>query len=137
MSETQTWHAMELFTVAGRASEEDIASAEHILGVRFPSEYREFLARFGAAYGMGRDIAGLFKVEEDVPPEWIDLIQHNASNVSESDQIAISGDGMDTVYYLNTSGENLGKVVAIGPGVDGVIAESFIDLVSKIASGEV
>ena len=45
--------------VSGPSTEEEINNAERELGVKFPPEYREFLAKYGAAMGPGYEVAGL------------------------------------------------------------------------------
>src|SRR5687767_373400 len=113
-------------TVPGRASEEIIASAEARLGVRFPQSYRTFLAAYGAALCEGFEIAGLFPhADTDRPPLWSDVVAMNLrirhrAHLPEG-YVAISSDGVEVTYYLDTAkirDDGECAVVALGPGVD-------------------
>jgi len=43
----------------GGATEEDIRNAENVLGFEFPSEYREYLKRYGSGGICGVDLQGI------------------------------------------------------------------------------
>jgi hypothetical protein len=130
-------------TVSGPTSEEEIKSAERELGVQFSPEYREFLAKYGAARIAGYQIAGLTHQDPDQPPLWDSVIQATRSlrdrhgKVGDYDDlIAISGDGMDITFYLRTKGDASGTVLALGPGVEKEVAGTFSEFISRIHSGE-
>jgi len=59
--------ALRSATMAGPADARMIADAEGKLRVNFPSDYRTFLATFGAAMGRGYEIAGLFHASGSLP----------------------------------------------------------------------
>jgi len=129
-------------TLAGPADEEMIASAERKLGVRFPQSYRAFLAQYGAALCSGFEIAGLFRhAYDDEPPLWDDvvtatcLLRGKTGDFIPKEYVAISGDGGDFTYYLDTSRMDAASecpVIVLGPGVDGLIlASNFIDFVIR------
>ena len=120
--------------VAGPASEEVISAAEAHLGVRFPQSYRTFLATSGAALCQGFEIAGLFRhADKNRPPLWSDVVASNLRIQHRSHiptgYVAISSDGAEVTYYLdtaNTRRDGECAVVALGPGVDSVaVAASF------------
>ena len=130
-------------TVSGPSTEEEINTAERELGVRFPPEYREFLAKYGAARIAGYQIAGLTHQDSDEPPLWDSVVQATRSlrdrhgKVGDYDDlIAISGDGMDITFYLRTKGDALGRVLALGPGVEKEVACTFSEFIFRIHSGE-
>ena len=130
-------------TVSGPSSEEEIKSAERELGVQFPLEYREFLAKYGAARIAGYQIAGLTHQDPEQPPMWDSVVQATRSlrdlhgKVGDYDDlIAISGDGMDITFYLRTKGDAAGKVLALGPGVEKEVAGTFSEFISRIYGGE-
>ncbi|HBL31088.1 MAG TPA: hypothetical protein DD490_30035 [Acidobacteria bacterium] len=132
---------------AGPASEEMISAAQSQLGVRFPPSYRRFLETYGAALCPDIEIAGLFTVrDENEPPLWSDVVtsnlqMHRAARLLSSGLVAISGDGGDYTYCLDTTSSQLGEecpVVALGPGVDCVlIGENFPDFVVRSFEGRV
>jgi hypothetical protein len=131
-------------TVAGSASEQVIASGEERLSVRFPRSYRTFLARHGAALCQGFEIAGLFHhADKGRPPLWSDVVASNLrirhrSHLPEG-YVAISSDGVDVTYYLDTAnmrGDGECAVVALGPGVDSVqVAADFAEFLVRCFEG--
>lgn len=129
--------------VSGPASEQEIMSAERELGVQFPSEYREFLAKFGAALGPGYEIAGLSPQVPDEESMWDSVVSATRAVRDKhgkignyDDLIAISGDGMDVTFYLRAEGNNPGNVIALGPGVEKEIAGSLSEFIARIHVGE-
>ena len=143
---TSTSPLEELFAsgdVAGGASESTIAEAEAALGVRFPPSYRSFLARFGAAVGRGFSIAGLFHhPDKSTPPLWDDVVTWNLRNrrvtrgLIPPRYVAISGDGGDYIFYLDTGAPDPeSPVVVLGPGCDYVVVapdfNTFVIALSK------
>ena len=129
--------------VSGPSSEEEITNAERELGARFPPEYREFLAKYGAARIAGYQIAGLTHQDPEQPPMWQSvvsatrLLRDSYGKVGiYDDLIAISGDGMDITFYLRTKGDAAGKVLALGPGVEREVASSLSEFIARIHSGE-
>lgn len=132
----------------GPASESAIREAEKSLGVVFPSSYRRFLMKFGAALGEGFESAGLFEQTGDAePPQWTHVVNQTLRLRRASHHqlplglIAVSGDGEDHVYYIDTSrrrADGESPVVAIGPSADNVvIAESFSDFVILAHQGRI
>src|SRR5215470_16305207 len=65
--------------VSGPSTEEEIKSAEGELGVQFPLEHREFLAKYGAARLAGYHIAGLTHQDRDEPPMWDKVVRATQS----------------------------------------------------------
>jgi hypothetical protein len=135
-------------TVSGPSSEEEIKSAERELGVQFPLEYREFLAKYGAARIAGYQIAGLTHQDRDEPPMWVSVVQATRSlrrhgkigeyddDDDDDDLVPLSDDGMDTAFYLRTKGDASGTVLALGPGVEKEVAGTFSEFICRIHSGE-
>lgn len=133
---------LKLCDVAGPASTEAISAAESALKVQFPGSYRWFLANFGAALCDGFRIAGLFEGDfEEEPPLWTHVVSRTSllrdaarGNIPCS-YVAISDDGGDYTYYLDTSkmsDEAECPVVVLGPGVDDVIvASDFLDFLKR------
>jgi antitoxin YobK len=129
--------------VAGPANEDQIRLGEERLGVRFPRSYRWFLETHGAALCPGFRIAGLFVHEdEDEPPLWIDVVEFTESIRKFAElppgYVAISDDGVEMTFYLDTAkgGDNADcPVIAIGPGVDDVVADDFLTFVTRALAG--
>jgi len=131
---------LEQCTLAGPVSDELIASAEARLGVRFPRSYRAFLAAYGAALCQGFEIAGLFHhADKSRPPLWSDIVASNL-RIRHRDHlpegyVAISSDGVEVKYYLDTANMRDGGecvVIALGPGVDSVrVAADFSEFVVR------
>jgi hypothetical protein len=130
---------------AGPMGEEAILAAESQLGVRLPPSYRWFLSTYGAAFGNGIDIDGLFlRGDLDECPLWTDIVgftlrlrEVSRGRMPQS-LIPISGDGGDYKYYLDTSrarDDGECPIVVLGPGADGVvISEDFLEFVVRLSN---
>jgi cell wall assembly regulator SMI1 len=138
---------LECCEVAGPVSEERILAAEKELGIGFPRSYRRFLLTFGAAACGSFEIAGLFLGEfEDEPPLWSDVVAYTKAlrrasrGLIPSEYIAISDDGGDYKFYLDTSqtsAEGECPVVVLGPGADDVVvADDFAEFVIRSLKGD-
>jgi hypothetical protein len=134
--------------VAGPVEEAVIAEAEQSLGVRFPPSYRFFLSKFGAAFGQGLDLAGLFVQEnQERPPLWVHVVdsthelRHDSGGAIPKEYVPVSGDGCDLIYYIDTGRANAdgeSPLVALGPGADDlIIADSFLDYVVRTRRGRI
>jgi hypothetical protein len=128
--------------VAGPAPPEMIADAERELGVRFSSSYRWFLSGYGAAVCDGFEVAGLFEGGHNTePPLWSHVVsctlrlRRAARGHLPSSYVAVSDDGGDYKFYLDTSrrdSEDECPVVVLGPGAeDVVVAERFSDFLRR------
>ncbi len=135
-------------TVSGHVEEAVIRKAETSLGVTFPPSYRAFLEEFGAALGDGFEIAGLFNDEVDHgPPQWNHVVKRTlrirraSGDRVPKGYIAVSGDGGDHIYYLDTTRKRQDgecPVIALGPGAEGVvIAEEFVEFVVRLSKREI
>lgn len=129
-------------TVSGPSSEDEIRDAERKLDVIFPAEYREFLAIYGAALGPGYEIAGLTHEDPEEPPLWDNVVMATRSLRDSSGRIGsydglvvISHDGLSVTYYLRTEGDSAGKVLALGPGVEKEVANSFSEFIARVHAG--
>lgn len=133
---------------AGPASESAIREAEKSLGVVFPPSYRRFLMKFGTAVGEGFELVGLFEQTSDAePPQWTHVVSQTLRLRRASHHqlplglIAVSGDGEDHVYYIDTmrsGADGECPMVAFGPGADNVvIADSFSDFVIQAHQGKI
>jgi len=120
----------------GPASLDDIRDAEVSLETSFPPSYHQFLEIFGAAVGVGVDLAGLFVHEDpDRPPYWQHVVVVNqqvrrASRGSiPNTHILFCDDGMDHSFYMDRTivyNDGESPVVVLGPGRDDVlVARSF------------
>lgn len=135
--------------LAGGVGEEAILEAELLLGVRFPPSYRTFLSQFGAALCGGFEIAGLFDVSggDGEPPLWSSVVTYTlqkrrgSSGLFPTEYLAISDDGGDYTFYLDTSRVDVNgecPVVVLGPGADAVvIAEDFFGFVDRSFAGTI
>ena len=129
---------------SGGASIEMIESAEQELNVRFPVAYRKFLERYGAAMGVGFEIAGLFESDDGEPPMWLNIVlvtkqtRRALQGWLLDTLLPISSDGASLTFYIDANGGDECPVIAYGPGVDGLrVAESFEEFVVKSSSGEI
>lgn len=132
----------------GPVAEADIADAEVILGVLFPTSYRVFLKHFGAAWlPSSFEVAGLGpgRCTDPAPPLWEHVVDVTAQMRRASrgfipkQYIRISGNGGDYAFFLDTGDVDAKgecPVVVFGPGRDGVIiALSFIEFVESSVAG--
>jgi hypothetical protein len=132
---------LESADTAGPVPEERVRAGEEVLGIRFPSVYREFLLSYGAAMGSGWEVYGIdpTRTSEDEPPRFVDVIRSAISERSgphgrfhPRHLIQIAHDGMELGFYLDLSKESGGEcpVLGLGPGVDLVeAAPKFVDFV--------
>lgn len=127
----------------GGASEEAISKAEQTLGISFPTSYREFLKKYGAAMGAGYEIAGIFTPNEDEPPMWRDVVAFSnqmrrmAGTFLLETLIPISSDGVSVTYFLDVSNQETSPVIALATGNDEVqVAQSFEEFVVKLSNGD-
>lgn len=140
---------LEAATLAGGVDEEMIQEAEAKLGVRFPTSYRMFLSQFGAALCIGFEIAGLFDAsgDDDEPPLWSSVVastlqkRRASGGLIPNEYVAISDDGGDYTFYLDTSridAQGECPVVVLGPGADAVVvADGFFDFLSHSFAGTI
>lgn len=94
------------------ASSEDITSAENELGLKFASDYKEYLSKFGAVIGDGIELTGIAKSAHrdvvKVTKECWDLnekVPHNMYVIEDSgiDGIVIWQDNSGKVYQSEPS----------------------------------
>ncbi|WPH17125.1 SMI1/KNR4 family protein [Variovorax paradoxus] len=123
----------------GSVPEELISEVEHRHGLVFPSEYRAFLLKFGAALMSGWEVFGLVPSTTDgEAPTWCDirpLLQRPAPGVP-SGWVPISDDGMDSQFYLACApGDGQGEVFVLGPDADGIrVSPSFFTFLNQATS---
>jgi len=129
----------------GPVSDAWVGDAERALGVVFPSSYRTFLRKFGASFIIAHRLAGLpDEPKSGETPIWSDVvlvntqIQKSCGGHIASTLVAISDDGCDDTFYLDTGALDLEgecPVVVLGPGRDcEVVAPSFVDFLEKVAA---
>jgi len=133
-------------SVAGPTTEDSIASAEEQLAVKFPMPYRKFLMEYGAAMGVGFEIAGLFESSGDGPPMWRHVVKMTeqfrgiTKDNLPSTLVPICDDGCGTAYYIDTAHQSDDapcSIFAYGPGIEGgAIASNFEEFAVKLANGE-
>lgn len=111
-----------------------------------PGSYKSFLESYGACVGRGFSIAGLSPaLKADETPYWEDVVAATAraqranSGHLPAGYVYVSDDGSEATFYLDTarldeSGEC--PVVGLGPGVDVVVADSFVQFAERLAAGE-
>lgn len=126
----------------GGASIEAIVKSENELGISFPTSYRTFLTKYGAALGEGFEIAGVFTVDDDEPPLWRDVVlsTNQIRRLSGPNfpnfLIPISDNGMSVNYFLDVSDPDRSPVIALGPGNEELqVAQSFEEFVVKLSNG--
>jgi hypothetical protein len=113
--------------VSGPVPLENSQAAQEALGLFFPPSYRRFLEKYGAAFGLGFEIAGL-PTESPGPddtPLWSNVVRETLKYRPDSlpeNSIAISHDGSEFGYFLRcstTDPEYEGAVIEWGPAHDG------------------
>ena len=134
-------------SIAGPASDEMIAAAEQQLAIRFPAPYRKFLKKYGAAVGVGFEIAGLYESSGDGPPMWQHVVKMSeqfkrfTKEYLPATLVPICDDGCEVAFYINADplSENTAcSILAYGPGIDGeVVASRFEEFVVKLANGAI
>lgn len=128
---------------AGGASPSQIANAESSLGVVFPKSYRAFLEEFGAMIANGFEVFGIIESEKNSPPMWQQVVDVTSQlrrlgqvGTERSHLVPISEDGLGVYFFLNTNCSGNGEVLAIGLGVDEVIAEDLESFAVRMNSGD-
>ncbi len=111
--------------VYGPINDCEIAQAEAELGVLFPSEYHEFLRKYGAVLADGIEVYGLPKTDGSNPPLWQDVVAVTKQlrdwgqiGADRHSFIPICDDGSGVYFYLDTSSSPATKIYAVGPGVE-------------------
>ena len=132
---------------SGGVANSVIKAAEAKLNVRFPQSYKVFLNGYGAALFNGFEIFGFFEEirNDKSPPLWTNVVsatqmtRRASSGLIPDRYVAISNDGCDCSYYLDTQrieNDEECPVIALGPGIEGeVVAESFVDFLRRLISG--
>lgn len=124
---------------SGPVTEEFISEVEHRHGLTFPSEYRTFLLRYGAALLPGVEVYGLVPAYvESEPPIWTDLRSQltERRNGPCAHLVPISDDGSDLRFYLSCAdGPTFGTVLVHGPGADEVrVSSGFFEFLERAAA---
>ena len=119
--------------VAGPVDEPSIAAAEKRLSLRFPSEYRRFVSRYGAMLAPGFELAGLTPSEAKDAPFFRDVVAetlayHRAAGTEATNRyVLLSGDGMGADFLLDTAARDSCRILARGPGLDDVLIADGLD----------
>ena len=115
--------------VAGPVSDAEMTAAEDVLGVVFPTQYRDFLAEFGAVLVKGLEIYGLVDAAKNDPPLWNDVVDVTGQlrdwgqvGTERNCFLPISDDGTGVYFYLDTERSDLAEIWAIGPGIKRIVA---------------
>jgi len=91
-----------------RVPADEIDAATERLGIPFPDDYREFIARFGGGYAGSLPVAGLRRWHAAGSREWsvIELTEwHRADHWPGTEAWAVfSGDGFGNPVGLDTAG---------------------------------
>ncbi|WP_353506554.1 MULTISPECIES: SMI1/KNR4 family protein [unclassified Variovorax] len=124
---------------SGPVTEEFISEVEHQHELTFPSEYRTFLLRYGAALLPGVEVYGLVPAYvESEPPVWTDLRSQLTTRRDRlcARLVPISDDGSDLRFYLSCAdGPTFGTVLVHGPGADEVcVSSGFFEFLERAAA---
>lgn len=130
--------------ISGPCDKDDIEKAEAALQVRFPDQYRHFLASFGSMLAGGVEIYGLPDPIKNNPPLWEDVVtvtkqlrdwkQAGAENPA---YVPVADDGMGIYFFLDTREAPDTKVVAVGPGVESAVSTDFFEFVVSLSRGAI
>lgn len=129
--------------LAGPVPEERISDAESALGVRFPDQYRDFLARHGALVGDdGVTVYGLPASAPDGAPLWSSVVtmtqalrRWGQAGTDVPSFIPISDDGMGTYFFLDTAAAPYTEIHEIGMDVHSLVSRDLHDFIVGRSSG--
>lgn len=120
---------------AWRSSEEDIARAEDELDVRLPSQYKEFMLRYGGGGFLFLDLLPI--VAPDRRGE--DLVSVNLGSLRESGFLAVAPVGTGDWWGFTLVGKECGEAVDFRFHEDGAIerqASGFLDFLVRYGLGK-
>ncbi|OYD49898.1 hypothetical protein CBY09_13195 [Acidovorax kalamii] len=130
---------LEQGSVPGPAPEALILSVEQQYRLTFPSDYRAFLLKYGAALMPGFEVFGLVASHTDgEAPTWSDIrsFLRKSPPCVPSGWVQISDDGMDHRFFLACAprSDNSG-VFVLGPAAQGTrVSPNFSAFVEAAAS---
>ena len=129
---------------AGPVSNEVIDQAQERLGVKFPVEYRDFLAEFGALIFDGGEIYGLPHTDKNAPSIWQNVISVTQQlqswgqvGIERPGFIPITDDGTGVYYFLDTKAAPQSKIWAIGQSVNKEVSDSFSKFIVSFAEKQI
>jgi hypothetical protein len=109
----------------------------------FPAQYRAFLQEFGAILVQGVEIYGITEPNKNAPPMWqevVDVTQQlrNIKQAGTEDRnlVPISDDGMGVYFFLNTKKYDNAEILAIGAGVEAIVAANLHEFVTTYSLGK-
>ena len=112
------------------ATDEQLVSAEKILGVELPSEYKEFVRRYGGGYFA---LTNVFSV--DPASEWYIVVKQKEFNLSDK-FVAITDDETGGAYgFLVESRKCSDAVFYLNPDENGIAVlqyASFLEYLAKV-----
>lgn len=118
--------------VSGSVATEAIDAAQTELGILFPSDYRDFLRRYGAALADGVEVYGLPDPAENDPPMFTDVVSVTQKlrswgqfGAEDPAFMPFSHDGMSTYLFFNTRVAPATEIWAFGPWVEAKLSNSF------------
>ncbi len=130
--------------VSGPISEPVIFAAETELKVRFPKQYRDFLARFGSGLFAGFEVYGLPDPEKNDPPLWQDVVEvtkqlreWEQAGAENPNYVPITEDGTGVYFFLDTAASPNTKILAIGPGVEQVVSSDLFAFFVGLSEGSI
>ena len=129
---------------SGPCSELAISIAEAELNVKFSQQYRDFLSVYGSGFFEGVEVFGLPDPIKNNPPLWQDVVvltkalrKEGQAGTENLSYIPIAEDGTGVYFFLDSSDFSLTKILAIGPGIEKVIANDLVDFVIDFSEGKI
>jgi cell wall assembly regulator SMI1 len=130
--------------VSGPCSDSDIRQAENELGVKFPSQYKEFLSKCGAALLGGVEVYGLPNPETNDPPVWQNVVtvtkqlrSWGQAGTEKPSLVPIAEDGTGVYFFVDTHDFPNTTIFAIGPGVEKKMSSDFFEFIVNLSEGKI
>lgn len=128
--------------VFGQVDEQSIENAEQVLQITFPNQYKYLLKNFGAIINDACEIYGLPIAQENECPLWQNVIEVNQGlrkrqqiGTENHHFIAISDDGMDTYYFLDTQNVHNAPIWAINHHERKCVAKNLLEWIMQMKCG--
>lgn len=130
--------------IAGPCTEKQIAAAELELKIRFPSQYRSFLSKYGAVVANGIELYGLPSVGADEIPLWQNVVKVSKQLVNWGQAgsqnpsfVPIAEDGTGVYFYLDANSSPETKIIAVGAGIEKLISSDLFEFAVQMSKGEI
>lgn len=122
----------------------EIKRVEVLLGLKFPTEFRDVLSTYGAIIAPGFEIYGILpEIESGESPLWQDIVyvknklkSWNQFGSQLDNLVPISENGFGDYIYVDASVYPATRIAVLGPNNDKYLDVSIYEFFVKLSKGE-